>query len=261
MSVVSGPVPAALVGLVAGYLSGQFGIGGGIVTTPAIRLILGYPELIAVGTPLPVIIPTAIAGAISYARRGLLDVRTGVIVGAVGALFSVAGAWATTFVGGTVVLLVTAALVCWMAADMALLAARPDRSQGALIALRVRTASVPWLAALGVLAGLYSGFLGLGGGFVLVPALVRYFGFSVKEAVGTSLVAVSMLAIPGSITHYLLGNVDVGLALALALGVIPGALLGARVTALARERNVRIAFAVFLFAVGVLLGVTELGVL
>jgi uncharacterized membrane protein YfcA len=261
VSVVSGPVPAALVGLVAGYLSGQFGIGGGIVTTPAIRLILGYPELIAVGTPLPVIIPTAIAGAISYARRGLLDVRTGVIVGVVGALFSVAGAWATTFVGGTVVLLVTAALVCWMAVDMALLAVRPDRSQGALTALRVRAASVSWLAALGVLAGLYSGFLGLGGGFVLVPALVRYFGFSVKEAVGTSLVAVSLLAIPGSVTHYLLGNVDVGLALALALGVVPGALLGARVTALARERSVRIAFAVFLFAVGVLLGVTELGVL
>jgi uncharacterized membrane protein YfcA len=54
------------VGLVAGVLSGMFGVGGGLVTTPAIRLLLGFPALIALGTPLPVILPTAVAGAASY---------------------------------------------------------------------------------------------------------------------------------------------------------------------------------------------------
>ena len=67
---VEGPLTVAI-GLVAGVLSGMFGIGGALVTTPAIRLLLGRPELIAVGTPLPVIIPTAVAGALAYARRGL----------------------------------------------------------------------------------------------------------------------------------------------------------------------------------------------
>lgn len=251
---------AAVIGLVAGYLSGQFGVGGGIVTTPVIRLLLERPELVAVGTPLPVIIPTAVAGAFAYARRGLLDVRTGLAVGIVGAGFAVLGAWATLLVGGRVVLLVTAALICWMAVDMALLALaspgsgtlRTGRTAGVSPALKI--------ALLGIAAGLYSGFLGLGGGFIVVPALVRYFGFDVKRAVGTSLVAVSILAVPGSITHYLLGNIEVGLALGLSIGVVPGALLGAHVTARAKEKTVRVAFAGFLAVVGAVLALSELGV-
>jgi hypothetical protein len=252
-------IGAAAIGLVAGYLSGQFGIGGGIVTTPAIRLLLGRPELIAVGTPLPVIIPTAIVGAISYARRGLADVRAGVTIGIVGGALSVPGAWLATRVGGKIVLLATAALIAWMAIDMALLALRPGPSEHTRAAGASRARSGPWLGMLGVAAGLYSGFLGLGGGFVIVPVLVRYFGFDAKRAVGTSLVALPILAVPGSITHYALGNVDPGLALALMLGVVPGALLGAKVTAVARERTVRVGFAVLLVAVAIVLGASELG--
>jgi uncharacterized membrane protein YfcA len=250
---------AAAIGFGAGYLSGQFGIGGGIVTTPAIRLLLGRPELIAVGTPLPVIIPTAIAGAISYRRAGLLDARTGAAVGLLGSGFSVLGAGATAFVGGSVVLVVTAALICWMAVDMTLLALREERSEEERATHAERRTSWFWLGALGAVTGLYSGFLGLGGGFVVVPALVRWFGFSAKRAVGTSLLVVSILAVPGTITHYALGHVDLALAAALTVGVVPGALLGAHVTRAAKEKTVRIAFAVMLLAVGAFLGATELG--
>lgn len=257
---VSWPLAVAI-GLAAGYLSGQFGIGGGIITTPAIRLLLGQPELIAVGTPLPVMIPTAVAGAIAYARRGLIDVRTGVIAGLLGGAFSVLGAWATTFVGGKVVLIITSALICWMALDMVLLAIRPERSERVLAVCAERTRSWLWVGALGAATGLYSGFLGLGGGFVVVPALVRHFAFPAKRAVGTSLVVVSILAVPGTVTHYLLGNIDVGLAAALAVGVVPGALLGAHVTAMVQEKSVRIAFAVMLLVVGVVLASSELGII
>ncbi|MHB8706599.1 MAG: sulfite exporter TauE/SafE family protein, partial [Coriobacteriia bacterium] len=117
------------------------------------------------------------------------------------------------------------------------------------------------LVVLGAITGLYSGFLGLGGGFIVVPALVRWFGFDIKRAIGTSLVVVAILAVPGSITHYVLGNVDLALAALLALGVVPGALLGARLTSVAKERTVRIAFAILLLAVAALLGVTEVGLL
>jgi hypothetical protein len=257
---VSWPLAAAI-GLAAGFLSGQFGIGGGIITTPAIRLLLGQPELIAVGTPLPVMIPTAIAGAIAYARRGLIDVRTGVATGLLGGAFSVLGAWATTLVGGGTVLVITAALICWMALDMLLLAVRPEQPEQVRIVCAERTRSWLWIGALGAATGLYSGFLGLGGGFVVVPVLVRYFAFPAKRAVGTSLVAVSLLAIPGAVTHYLLGHVDVGLAAALAVGVVPGALLGAHVTAISQEKSVRIAFAVMLLVVGVVLAASEIGII
>ncbi|MBN2248619.1 MAG: sulfite exporter TauE/SafE family protein [Coriobacteriia bacterium] len=252
-------LPAVAIGFAAGYLSGQFGIGGGIITTPAIRLLLGGSELVAVGTPLPVIIPTAISGLVEYARRGLLDLRAGLSIGIVGAGFSVLGAWLTSLVGGDFVLYVTAALIGWMAIDMLHLALRPDPPAHLVEATDRRRGSWAWLAAIGVVTGLYSGFLGVGGGFVVVPALVRFLGYDAKRAVGTSLVAVLLLAVPGTITHYILGHVDVSIALGLSLGVIPGAMLGARVTARIKERTVRIGFAILLLGVGGLLAANELG--
>jgi uncharacterized membrane protein YfcA len=250
---------AAGIGFVAGYLSGQFGIGGGMITTPAIRLILGGSELVAVGTPLPVIIPTAITGVLEYRRRGLLDARVGVALGAIGASFSVLGAWLTSLVGGDVVLYLTAALIAWMAFDMAHLALRPEQSPHVKAVKAERRGSWVWLAAIGAITGVYSGFLGLGGGFVVVPALVRFLGFDAKRAVGTSLIAVLILAVPGTITHYLLGHIDIAIALRMSLGVVPGAMLGARVTAASQEKTVRVGFAVMLLAVGLLLAANELG--
>ena len=271
------------IGFVSGVLSGMFGIGGGVVTTPALRLILGAPALIAVGTPLPVIIPSAITGAISYTRRGLADVRTGVTVGLVGSGFAVAGALLATRAGGRVVLMATAVLIVYMAADMLLQTIRPpatakaapvapaaapvgpaasDPTDGSIVAEAAppeRGANIWGLALLGAVTGLYSGFLGLGGGFVLVPMLTRWFGFPVKRAIGTSLVAVGLLAIPGTISHYLLGNVDVHAALLLIVGVVPGALVGARITFGASDRAIRLGFAALLLVVGVTLAASELG--
>jgi uncharacterized membrane protein YfcA len=256
---------SVVIGLGSGFLSGQFGIGGAMVTTPAIRLLLGSPELIAVGTPLPIIIPTAIAGSIAYARRGLVDLRAGITIGLAGSIASVLGAWLTRFVGGSFVLVVTAAVICYMAADMALLAFRraPETEEPGIVPAVPRgvTRKTPLgYVVLGMTTGLYSGFLGLGGGFIVVPALIRWFGFDAKRAIGTSLVVVSVLAVPGSITHYLLGHVDPWIAAWMALGVVPGALLGARVTSLASERGVKVAFATLLLVVGVVLATAELGV-
>jgi len=279
-----------LVGFVSGVLSGMFGIGGGVITTPAIRWLLGAPALIAVGTPLPVILPTAVTGAIAYARRGLADVRSGLVIGLVGAGFAVGGALLATRVGGTIVLLCTGLLILIMAADLMLQAVRPQRVEplpreplgttesdealvpGAVAALEpteatpsaTRPGTPPGfarLAVLGAVTGLYSGFLGLGGGFVVVPMLTRWFRFPIKLAIGTSLVAVALLAVPGSITHYLLGNVDLELTALLIVGVVPGALVGARITFGASEKAMRIAFAALLVVVGIVLLVTESGVL
>lgn len=251
----------AAVGFAAGYLSGQFGIGGGLVTTPAIRMLLGGSAMIAVGTSLPVIIPTALTGAVAYRRAGLIDGRTGLAIGLVGALFSVLGAWGTVLVGGETIMFLTAALIAWMAIDMGIMAFRPERDQSKLATEQARTRSWVWVGVLGAITGLYSGFLGLGGGFVVVPALMRYFGFDAKRAIGTSLLVVLMLAVPGTITHYLLGHVDLGMAISISVGVVPGSLIGAKVTELSKERTVRVGFALMLLVVGALLALGELGVI
>lgn len=278
-------VVSMVIGLFSGVLSGAFGIGGGIITTPAIRLILGASALVAVGTPLPVILPTALTGALTYAKNGVADVRAGVACGIAGSLTAVLGAWSTSLVGGDVVLLATAALILYAAADVALQAYRPRRvtdgvvgasvpaleelaldapapvalelSDPETVALAPRAPLMP-LIVIGAVTGLYSGFLGLGGGFVLVPLLTRWLRFDMKRAIATSLVAVSILSIPGTITHAALGHVDWAIALALSLGVIPGAILGARITLRSSDRVVRIGFAALLVIVGIWLAGNEL---
>jgi len=288
------------IGLVSGVLSGAFGIGGGIITTPAIRLILGAPALVAVGTPLPVIFPSALTGAISYARSGVADVRAGLICGLAGSATAILGALATRRVGGQVVLLATAALILYTAGDVVLQVLRPPRlgleaseeaeafkGMGALesgedvngvssvaaegnpaprserakpVSAGVTDSPTPMgrLALIGAVTGLYSGFLGLGGGFVLIPMLTRWFAYDIKRAIATSLLAITILAVPGTITHALLGHIDWRIAAVLAVGVVPGAMLGARLTLGSAERTVRIAFATLLLVVGVWLAASTL---
>jgi uncharacterized membrane protein YfcA len=262
-----------LIGIGAGVLSGMFGLGGGVVTTPAIRFFLGVPALVAVGTPLVAIIPSAVTAAISYVRQDLADVRGGAIIGVTGSGAAIAGAWATRLVGGRAVLVVTAGLILYTAFAMALQVVRPkspgtqpaEETEAPVVSsaneaqeTRWERASLPALLALGVLTGLYSGFLGLGGGLILVPLLVRALRYPMKRAIGTSLVSISVLAIPGVIAHSVLGNIDWTIALGLAIGVVPGAAAGARITLGASERAVRIGFSVMLGLVGVWLAVSEL---
>ncbi len=261
------------IGFASGVLSGLFGIGGGVITTPAIRLLLEAPAIVAVATPLPVIVPGAVTGSFSYARAGVSDVRSGVVLGLAGTPFAIAGAFVADRVKGEWVLLATAALVLLMSGDMLVQTLRTPRPHGQLdgeadpaLAPPCPDAvtlppSMPKLLAIGGTAGLYSGFLGLGGGFVLVPAMTRFLRFPMKRAIGTSLTAVAILAIPGTITHALLGNVDWSLALALVIGVVPGALLGARLSLGSSERSLRIGFAVLLAVTAVLLGWNSVGAL
>jgi hypothetical protein len=251
------PVLEAGVGFIAGVLSGAFGVGGGIVTTPAIRLLLGYPELVAVGTPLLVIVPTAAAGALSYLRRGLVDLKAGLIVGCAGAPGTVIGAAGSAQAGGRIVLLLTAAIILLIALDSVRGVLWSRESSDATPALE-SSSGVFGLVLLGLGAGAFSGFFGIGGGFIIVPALMRVFGFSIKRAVGTSLIVVGLLAIPGSAMHFFLGHIDLMLAATLAAGVVPGAVLGARLTAIASDRAVRIGFAMLLSATAVWLATHEL---
>ena len=265
-------VAKVAVGLVSGILSGAFGIGGGLITTPAIRLLLGYPALIAVGTPLPVILPGALTGAVTYWRRGSADVRAGIVMGLIGSVGSVGGAFLSQYVGGTVVLIATAVLIGWASADMLLQHRTAVRAEAAVGEGESDEALAPaperarlgqrralGLTLIGALAGFYSGFLGLGGGFVIVPGLTRYLGMPVKRAIGTSLVTVAVLAVPGTIVHSMLGHIDWPLALMLAIGVVPGAVIGARLTERASDRVVRLAFALLLAVVGIWLAVSEIG--
>lgn len=264
-----------MIGFASGVLSGMFGIGGGILTTPAIRLILKAPAMVAVGTPLPVIIPSAATGAFQYLRHKTADLRTGITIGLSGAVTAVLGAFGAEKVGGTVVLIGTAALILYAAGDMIeqIWRHKPAvqtsdefaRAQDFEAAER-DAATGPTLSAgaavvMGAVAGLYSGFFGLGGGFVLVPLLGRWGRMPMKRAIGTSLVAVTLLAIPGTFAHSLAGNIDWRIALAMMIGVVPGSLIGVRLTLGTADRVLRVAFVGLLVVSAGWLAAAEWGLL
>lgn len=113
----------------------------------------------------------------------------------------------------------------------------------------------------GAIAGVASGYVGLGGGFVMVPLMVSLFHIPMKLTSGTSLIAVALLALPAAVTQTMLGNVSWLVALAVAAGSVPGALLGARLIPCVPERTLRFIFSGFLLVGAVLLALNQTGVM
>ncbi|GMU77428.1 MAG: UPF0721 transmembrane protein [Acidimicrobiia bacterium] len=259
-----------LVGVATGILSGMFGLGGAMVSTPAVRA-LGATPLEAVGSTLPSVIPSAISGTYRYAREGLIRWDVLAWTASFGVFASVGGALLTEFVPGNghPLMLATASLVAFTAFRLAL----PSRVTGVtpgseLSAPRADSPgrpapellshagpsprTEPWrYATIGVGAGALSGLLGIGGGLVMVPAFTSWLRLPLKSALGTSLACVGALAIPGTITHAALGHIDWAYAVPLSIGVIPGAQIGAHLAIRATDRVLRLTVASVLGAIAV----------
>ena len=114
-------------------------------------------------------------------------------------------------------------------------------------------------AIIGLSAGVLSGYVGVGGGFIMVPLFLSKLNLPMKKASGTSLVAVGILVFPALATQVVLGNVNWAAGLACIVGSIPGAALGAKLQARIPERALRFCFAGILGVAAVLLIVNELG--
>jgi uncharacterized membrane protein YfcA len=255
-----------LAGFAAGVLSGLFGVGGGVVATPAISVIFGVAPVVAVATPLPVIFPTAIVGAETYRRSGQIDRRATVWISLAGAATAALGAALTSVVDGRLLLIVTAILLAWQALRVAGANVGRGRVRGegrggregtAPEARERREASPAAYAGIGALAGLASGLLGIGGGIVIVPLLAGWLGVPLKRALGTSLASIVAIVIPGTIVHAVLGNIDWAVAAVLVIGSVGGARVGARIALGARERTLRLLVATFLGAVALAYGINQ----
>lgn len=242
---------AVAVGLAAGVLSGLFGVGGGVVMTPGLNLLVSLPPIVSVETPLPVIFPTAIVGATTYWRAGQVDLRAAAWIGSVGAVASIAGAAATEVVDGRLLLLVTAILLAWQ--SIQILRGRDSAPK----AEAERRAPAWALASIGVVAGLLSGLLGIGGGLVIVPSLAGFLGMPLKRTLGTSLVCIVAMVVPGTVVHAFLGNIDWSGALFLVVGSVPGARIGAKIALGTQERTLRLLVGSFLAIVALGYGVQQ----
>lgn len=128
-------------------------------------------------------------------------------------------------------------------------------------AIKLTPKYVAKVAFIGVIAGFMSGYVGVGGGFIMVPLFVSMLGIPMRLASGTSLTAVCILAIPGVIEQAFLSNIDYMVGVAMMVGSIPGAVVGANLVKRVPERALRFTFAAFLLLMAVLLIVNEASVI
>jgi uncharacterized protein len=252
-------VVAIVIGLVVGLLSGVFGVGGSSIATPLLRVFLGTSPLIALASPLPVTLPVALSGTIAYQRHRLISRRVVAWTAAGGMPAVILGSVLTRWVPGHwLMLLVAAAMVL---AGWQIL--RPSTSSGSDASSEVDNAvwrhpPVVILLTVAVVVGLLSGLLAIGGGLFLIPAFILLLGAGMRQAAATSLACVAFLAVPGTVTHALLGHIDGWLSLQLALAVIPATYLGARLSLRLTQIRLRRSFGVFLLVFAVYFFIREI---
>jgi uncharacterized membrane protein YfcA len=263
-----------IAGVFTGVLSAAFGVGGAVISTPAIRA-LGASATVAIGTTLPSILPSALSGTLRYTRDQLIEWRVVRWTAPFGMVSAVGGSLLSKEVPGDGhwLMLLTAALLgftAWRmartgqddAADDRRAEADTDREMASVeTRVHARRDRPAVLGAIGVGAGLLSGLLGVGGGIVMVPAFTEVAGIPLKAAIATSLACVGLLALPGTVTHAILGDIDWRFAFWLAIGVVPGARLGAALAIRAGSTRLRLAVAVFLGGTAVLYAAGEIAAL
>lgn len=225
-----------------------------MIATPGLRLILKTSAAVALGTTLPVIIPSAISGSLNYARERLINWRLAAYLIPAGLFGVVAGSILTAFIPTDLLLFLTAIAIFFL--GLPYLFPKRAKAAGARLAREA-----PRAVAIGASAGFLAGLLGLGGGFVLIPGMTGLLKKHLKEAFGTSLVAVTAFAIPGSLVHYYLGHIDLTVMVLLVIGSVPGAYAGSRVAVAMNERALRILFGAFLMTIAVYFGVFEARIL
>ncbi len=236
-----------LTGILVGLLGGMFGFGGSSISTPLLRIIFFIPPYFALASPLPMTLLSSAVASHRYYREKLIDweiVKKIVLVTIGGALL---GSYITKYISGKSLMLLTAIFLVYIAIRF-------------LSTKRKRKVSTPpfWMVLLaGLFIGFISGLLANGGGIFIVPVLVLL-GLEIKKAIGTSIAMVFFIAIPSILMHWYLGHIYWLLTLALSVGALPGAYLGAYITVKINRERLRKAYGVFLLLFALYFAVFEL---
>jgi uncharacterized protein len=246
-------MPSAL-GLVLslgiGVSLGFFGGGGSILTVPLLVYVFGQDPKTAIASSLLIVALASLSGALQHARAGNLRPRTGMLFGAAGMAGAYLGGRTAAFVDGGVLLLLFAAMMVLTA--LAMWRGRRPPPPGARL-----TPHPGKLVLQGLAVGLFTGLVGAGGGFLIVPALVLFAGLPMPAAIGTSLLVIvlnSLAGFAGYVSHV---PVDYGLVGAVAACAIAGSFAGSALTRRVEPASLRRAFAVFVLAMGTFILVRE----
>src|SRR5579864_2438107 len=225
-----------------GFSLGALGAGGSILTVPILVYAMGVPVQGATGTSLAIVGLNAATGAVDHLRRGRSLVRTGAAFGASGVLGAFAGVWLNHQLRGELIMVLFSLLM--IAAAISMFRKRTGGAPTVPFAERCELVGCTRLVLVGIGVGFLTGFFGVGGGFLIIPALVLVLGLPMHLAVGTSLVAITLNALWGVIGNLRLGTLDWTLTLLFAAGGIVGVLIGGKLAGRLPEHTLRAAFGV-----------------
>jgi len=246
-----------ILGIVAGVMSGLFGIGGGIVMVPSLIAIFGMGILNANATSLgAMLLPVGIFGVITYYKAGFINVRN--------ALWISVGLFAGSFFGGEIAVSLDQKVLSKLYAGILLYVALGyldipkmlQRNKLQPVATNGQTVDITYafwqFVLLGVVAGVYAGLFGKGGGLVLVPLLIRFFKYDTKAATATSLAAMQLpVGLPSVIVYAQSGYLNWLYAGLMAVGILVGVIFGTKLAIKLNSTVFKKIYALFLIGVAV----------
>ncbi|QDX39501.1 sulfite exporter TauE/SafE family protein (plasmid) [Salarchaeum sp. JOR-1] len=265
-------------GLLIGTLFGFFGMGGSFLVTPAL-LVMGYPSPVAVGSGLAFVFGTSVIGALRHRDHGQVDYKLAAIMTAAMTIGIEAGKSVVFFLEATgrADLIINVAYV-GLLATVGAFTLRDARStsngdDGLDLADRVQSIHIPPMVtfrggvrvsgaivfAVGLVIGVLSGFLGVGGGFLLMPAMMYGLGIPAAIAVGTDILQITISGAFGAFTYAESGSVALPVVAFLLLGSALGARVGAGATNLVDEDDIKGYFAAMLLAGSLAVASNKLG--
>lgn len=245
------------------------GVGGGVFIVPLLTLVYDVTSQQAVGTSLATIVFTSLASTVAYSRQRRIDYRVGLILMITTVPGSSLGAYLTTIVSSQLL----GAIFGFFIAAVSLQMIFKSKSTGLKSSPSVETknrltvwhrrivdsrgtifeykANIALGFTLGFLGGLSSGFLGIGGGAVLVPIMHYLVNMPMHICVATSMFTMIPTSVSGVATHLSLGNINIDYAIPLVLGVIFGAQLGAYLARRTSGENLKKIFGIVLLLIGI----------
>ena len=261
-------------GLVVGFLSGMFGTGGGFLMTPLL-IFVGVPPAVAVATEANQITAASVSGFLAHWRRGNVDLKMGAVLVVSGILGSGLGVLLFRKLRqiGQIDEFISILFVLFLGVIGILMAAESGRSifrrwkgrkpgrmhahywvHGLPLKMRFRKSklyiSVLVPAGIGLFVGILSAIMGVGGGFIMIPAMIYILGMPTSIVVGTSLFQIIFVTANSTLLHAGTNQiVDVVLALILLLGAVVGAQFGSRMGARLRGEELRILLAILVLSV------------
>lgn len=239
---------AVALSFLIGVSLGLLGSGGSIITLPVLVYVAGVPAHSAVGMSLVVVGVSSLVGLLIAMGQGQVDLKATVTLGIAGMIGAYPGAHLTRLVSPAMLMFLFACLMLVIGARMLL---------GNPSAARRRSLSTPNVALVGMGIGFLTGFLGVGGGFLIVPALVLLMGLDMRKAASSSLAIIALNSLSGFVGHASQAPLDWPITLELLMAAVAGMVGASLLAGRIPDRVLRYAFAWFVLLFGGLMVVVN----